>query len=290
MPSITSAAAWPIEPPLYAVVVLAALYWLGGRGRVSPRRGDLESRGRAACFYTGLVSVLVALDSPLDPLADKLFAAHMTQHVLLLMVAPPLVILAAPWNRLWRPLPLGFRRVAAKTVAREPRLRPLRVVGAAVVRPLPASLLFNGNLVLWHIPALYDATLRNQGIHELEHALFFTTGLLFWGAIFESPPLRVRIGWLARAAVALSAIVVGWILAIVLALAPHPLYAPYAELAHRPGGLSALGDQQIAAGVMWVPGSITLTIAFVVFFYRWLDPAPESRRRRAGAGVPEPLT
>jgi cytochrome c oxidase assembly factor CtaG len=270
-----------VTPALYAVVCLAVLYWLGGRSRVSPRRGDLESRGRSACFYGGLACVLVALDSPLDPLSDKLFAAHMTQHVLLLMVAPPLVVLAAPWNRLWRPLPLGFRRAAAKTVARDPRLRPLRAGARSLAAPVPAWLLFNGNLVLWHLPALYDATLRNQGVHELEHALFFGTGLLFWAAIFESPPLHVRLDWLRRAAYVLGAIVVGWVLAIVLALAPHPLYAPYAQLAHRPGGLSALGDQQIAAGVMWVPGSITLTIAFVVFVYRWLDPAPETRRRRA---------
>src|SRR5579884_799089 len=283
MPPLTSAAAWPVTPPLYAVVCLGVLYWLGGRSRVSPRRGDLESRGRAACFYGGLACVLVALDSPLDPLSDTLFAAHMTQHVLLLMVAPPLVVLSAPWNRLWRPLPLGFRRTSAKIVARDARLAPVRVGARTLAAPLSAWLLFNGNLVLWHLPALYDATLRNQGVHELEHALFFGTGLLFWAAIFDSPPLRVRLDWLRRVAYVLGAIVVGWVLAIVLALAPHPLYAPYAQLAHRPGGLSALGDQQVAAGVMWVPGSITLTIAFVVFFYRWLDPAPDSRRRRPRA-------
>lgn len=289
MPSPTSAAAWPIDPPLYAVVVLATLYWLGGRHRVSSRRSGLESRGRATAFYAGLAVVLLALDSPLDPLAEKLFAAHMAQHVLLLMVAPPLVVLAAPWSRLWRPLPLGFRRATAKVIARDPRARPLRATARALAAPLPAWILFNANLVLWHVPRFYDATLRNQGIHELEHSLFLATGLLFWAAIFESPPLRVRLDWLGRVAYVTGAIVVGWILAIVLALAPHPLYTPYAELAHRPGGLSALGDQQIAAGVMWVPGSITLTIAFVLFFYRWLDPAPESRRGRAHA-VPEPLT
>lgn len=285
MPPLTSAAAWPVEPPLFAVAVLAVLYWRGGRRRVSPRRHELESRAQAAAFYVGLLAVLVAVDSPLDPLADKLFAAHMTQHVLLLMVAPPLIVLSAPWARLWRPLPLGFRRVAAKAVAVHPRSRPLRRAAVAVAAPLCAWVLFDLDLVLWHLPRLYDATLGSQGVHELEHGLFFGTGLLFWAAIFDSPPLRVRLSWLGRIAYVLAAIAVGWILAIVLALAPHPLYRHYAALAHRPGGLSALGDQQIAAGVMWVPGSIALTVAFIIFFYRWLDPEPAGRRARAAGAA-----
>ena len=84
-------------------------------------------------------------------------------------------------------------------------------------------------------------------------------------------------------------ILVGWVLAIVLALAPSPLYSAYSSLAHRPGGLSALGDQQIAAGVMWVPGSIAFTIAFIVFLYRWLGPEPAGRRPHASASRAPPI-
>jgi cytochrome c oxidase assembly factor CtaG len=293
MPSLTSAAAWPLGFPFFAVLVVGILYWRGGRQRVSARRGDLESRGRAAAFYGGLATVLVALDSPLDPLADQLFAAHMTQHVLLLTVAPALIVLAAPWSRIWHPLALDFRRTAARAIVRSPRLRPVRTAARFVARPLPAWLLFNVNLVVWHVPALYEATLRNQAWHDLEHGLFFFTALLFWAAVIESPPLRVHLRWLGRIAYITGAIVVGWVLAIVLALAPDPLYDAYASLPHRPGGLSALGDQQIAAGVMWVPGSIAYTIAFIIFFYRWLEPESEAgrtaRRTRLGvAGVIEP--
>src|SRR5581483_239293 len=285
MPSPTSAGAWPLGLPFASVVVVALLYFLGGRQRVSPRRGDVESRARAAAFYAGLASILVALDSPLDPLADRLFAAHMTQHVLLLTVAPPLIVLAAPWHRIWQPLPLGFRRTLAKAVVRHPAGRPLRLAARLAARPLSAWLLFDANLVVWHVPALYDATLRDQAIHDLEHALFLFTGLLFWAQIVESPPLRAGLGWLGRVAYTTGAIVVGWVLAIVLALAPTPLYEPYASLAHRPGGLSALADQQIAAGVMWVPGSIAYTIAFIVLFYRWLGPESHGLARRRPAGV-----
>lgn len=281
VPSLTSAAAWPVEPPLLVIVVLAVLYALGGRRRVTRRRGGAQT-ARTLAFALGLATVAIALDSPLDPLADTLFAAHMAQHVLLLTVAPVLLVLAAPWTQIWRPLPLGFRRTAAKWVVRDPRARPLRTAARAVARPLSAWLLFSANLVLWHLPALYDATLRHQGLHDLEHVLFLATGLLYWAQIFDSAPFRARLDWLWRVAYLTTGMLVGWVLAVVLAFAPSPLYSAYAALPSRPGGLTALADQQLAAGVMWVPGSLAYTIAIVVFFYRWLAPEPERRLAVAG--------
>jgi cytochrome c oxidase assembly factor CtaG len=283
VPSLTSAAAWPISPPLVVVLVAAVLYALGARRRVSRGR-RVEQRWQAVAFAVGLLSIVVALDSPLDPLADKLFAAHMAQHVLLLTVAPPLIVLSAPWTRLWQPLPLRFRRSVAKTLVRSPRTRPLRAAAHGLAHPLVAWMLFNVNLVVWHLPALYDLTLRNGAVHELEHALFFATGLLFWGAVIDSPPFRARLEWLWRAAYIGTAMLVSWVLAVVLAFATSPIYSAYASLSHRPGGLSALADQQLAAGVMWVPGSLSFTIAIVVFFYRWLEPEAAGRRRLGLAG------
>jgi putative membrane protein len=281
---MTTLTSWNVEPPLVFVVLCAFLYWRGGRRQASVRRGELERRGRAALFYAGLAAIVVALDSPLDSLAGQLFAAHMTQHVLLLSVAPPLIVLAAPWSRLWQPLPLEFRRATARAVVLDPGWAWLRRVARALGRPVPAWLLFNVNLVLWHVPGLYDATLRSGAVHDLEHALFFFTGLLFWTRIVDSAPFRAPLAWLGRVAYVTGAIAVGWVLAIVLVLAHSPFYSVYASLPHRPGGLSALGDQQVAAGVVWVPGSLAFTIAFIVFLYRWLDPEP-ARRRPARLGV-----
>ena len=120
--------------------------------------------------------------------------------------------------------------------------------------PVPAFLLFNATLIAWHIPAAYNATLRSWAVHDLEHAMFFFTGLLFWARVIDPGPLRPRLVWPARIAFAVGAMVVGWVLAITLVLVPHPLYPFYAALAHRPGGITALTDQQLAAGMMWVPG------------------------------------
>lgn len=281
MLSVWSSAAWPVEPPLYAVVVVGALYWLGGRRRVSVRR-RIDRPAKSGAFYLGLVSILLASDSPLDPLSGKLFAAHMAQHVLLLTVAPVLIVLAAPWTQIWQPLPLGFRRTVARAVVVHPRARMLRTAAHGLGRPLVAWLVFNGTLLVWHIPALYDLTLRSQVAHDLEHALFFSTALLFWGQVFDSAPFRASLGWFSRAVYTTAGMLVGWVLAVVLAFAPSPLYHAYADLPSRPGGLSALDDQQIAAGVMWVPGSIVYTIAILIFFYRWLGPEPKSRLAVAG--------
>ena len=140
--------------------------------------------------------------------------------------------------------------------------------------------LFNGTLLVWHLPALYDLTLRSGPVHDLEHALFFGTALLFWVHLLPGAVARPRLGDAGRAVYATAALVVSWVLAIVLGLAPDPAYGAYAALAQRPGGLSALGDQQLAAGVMWVPGSVPYCIVLVVVALRWLDPAAGNGRRR----------
>jgi cytochrome c oxidase assembly factor CtaG len=255
---------WSIQAPLAYVAIAAMLYWVGGRGfqTAEPRRL------RAASFAVGLATIVVALESPLDGYADQLFWAHMGQHVLLLTVAPPLILLGRPWPRMWRALPLRSRTAIGRTLVSSPWTAPLR----ALTRPLPAWLLFNAAIIGWHVPAAYDATLRSSAIHDLEHAMFFFCGLLFWARVIDPGPLRPQLVWPARIAYVIGAMVVGWVLAITLVLVPEPIYSHYAALVHRPGGISALTDQQIAAGVMWVPGSIAYTIAMVMGVYRWLEP------------------
>jgi putative membrane protein len=248
--------------PTYGLVVAGVLYWLGGRTAVTGRRW------RGAAFYAGLVTLLVAIDSPVDTAADRHFWVHMTQHVLLMMVAPPLLLLGRPWPRLIRPLPRAVRLPLARSVLAGTALAPARTAGRFLASPLPAFVLFNATLLLWHVPALYDLTLRNGTVHELEHTLFLGTGLLLWVHLLPSTRPQLSDAW--RAAYATGALLVSWLLAIVLGLATHPLYSAYPSLT----------DQQLAAGVMWVPGSVPFCVAVFVAAYRWLDPAAGTRRRR----------
>ena len=260
---------WSVGPSLIYVAVAAVLYWRGGLGYRRPRGATTALA--TASFAAGLATIVLALDSPLDSYADQLFWIHMLQHVLLLTVAPPLILLGRPWPRMWRALPPRERARLGRTLARARWTAPLR----AVARPLPAVLLFNATVIGWHIPAAYDATLRYGTIHDLEHAMFFFGGLLFWARVIDPGPLRPRLVWPLRIAYVLGAMVVGWVLAIVLVLDPHPIYAPYAALAHRPGGITALTDQQLAGGIMWVLGSLTYGVTLLVGIYRWLEPAAE---------------
>ena len=109
---------WSFDPPLVLVIDLAILYWLGDRRTVTPARARRERQWQRACFYGALAVLAIALSSPLEILSEQLFWAHMTQHVLLLVVAPPLLVLARPWIRLWRALPLDMRRSLAVASAR----------------------------------------------------------------------------------------------------------------------------------------------------------------------------
>jgi putative membrane protein len=262
---------WTGDPALAWVVCAGWLYWLGGRHN-ERRRSPAAGRWRTTSFVAGLATIVVALNSPIHDLADKLLWVHMVQHILLVLVAPPLLALARPWNRMWHGLPLGFRRRSARVVTQSPRLAPIRRTAHILGDPVPSWLLFNVTFLAWHLPAAYDATLHSPLVHALEHATFFGTGLVFWTRVIDSPPWRSTLSDVGRAIYVGLALVVSWMLAVVLALATSPLYAPYAAEPSRPGGISALADQHLAAGMMWVPGSIPFTIVILFVAYRWLEP------------------
>jgi cytochrome c oxidase assembly factor CtaG len=233
-----------------------------------PRRP--RARWRAVAFYAGLLTILIALQSPLDALAEQLFWAHMIQHLLLLTVAAPLIVFGRPWMSIWRPLPLRLRRALARTVKRSRYLAPLRGLAGILTEPAGAWIAFNVSLVFWHIPGPYDLTLRNLDVHVLEHSMFLAFGILFWAQVIGAPPAASVRPYTYRIAYVGSTIVVNVGLSMYLAFAQHPLYSPYAELAHRPGGISARADQQIGAGIMWAAGDLPFAIAIAVLVQRWL--------------------
>lgn len=254
---------------LAAGLIVAAQLYVTGNRRLVHRRG----RWRHAAFAAALVLIALALCTPYDRIADRSLAAHMLQHIVLMGFVPPLLLLAAPWTFFWRVLPLSARRRVAPRAMRLHRL----------ISPWPAFLLLNIDLAVWHVPWLYDLTLRSEPVHYLEHATFLLTGTLFWIPILNSPPLHARLNELLAAGYAVAGIATGWVLALVLAFAPSPLYPAYASLHHRLFGLSALADQQLAGGLMLGIGAIPLSVAVFVFLYRWLDEAATKAPRHTAA-------
>lgn len=223
---------------------------------------------RVASFAGAIVTLLLALEPPLDTQVDHHLWAHMTQHVLLMAVAAPLLVLGAPWMQIWRGFPLDIRRPVAKTVLTSRGWAPVRAFCRFVARPWVAWALFNASIAVWHIPGMYDDTLRNQGVHDLEHLSFLFLGVLFWAQVAESPPFHARLDLPRRVAFLTLGMAASWVLAVVLALAPTPIYHAYAHAY----GMSPLSDQQLAAGVMWALGSIPFAVGIFFLLYRWLAP------------------
>jgi len=242
--------------PLVVCGAAATLYALGRRGKVRARR--------EASFYAGVALAFVVLEPPFDGWADHWLAAHMSQHIVLMTVVPPLVVFGRPWPRMWLPFPVAARRAVGGALAGSPAFR---TAGGFVRRPAVALVVQSAMVAVWHVPQLYDAAVRSEAVHVLEHVCFVAPSLVFWGALLEAPPVRARIDHLRRAMWFAAAMVPSWILAIVLAFSNAPVYTAYRSIT----------DQQLAAGVMWVPGSLVYFIAAFTAFYRWLDvePRPE---------------
>src|SRR5665811_1719470 len=156
---------WPFEPVVLLGVELAAvLYVIGGIGQSRSRQGTAW-RWRAAAFWLGLLVILVALQSPIEVLARQLFWVHMVQHLLLMVVAAPLLALASPWTRMWRALPLRLRRWIARPLFLHPRLAWLRAAYRQVSRPSVIWVLSAANLWLW--PVSYTHLRAHETVLDL---------------------------------------------------------------------------------------------------------------------------
>ncbi len=269
---------WYAEPvPLIAAAAGVLLYDRGARHLAARAPERAPSRTQKACLAGGIAVILIALLSPLDDLALKLQWAHMVQHVLLLVVAPPLVVLARPWETAAAGFGPRLRRLLS---APQGALTTHRQVMAAT----GAATAFVSVMWLWHIPALYNLTLRDDAVHNLEHTAFLAVGLIFWAAALPRANAAPSLGLIGRAVVVLAGLVGSWMLAVFIGYAPTVLYA-YAGS----GGLTAMADQQLAAGVMWVPASLPFVIVLVALGARWFEndaqaAAGETRRRlEAGA-------
>jgi putative membrane protein len=267
-------------------LVALALHLLGerqARGRARRPRSP-GARRRALAFYAGLAAILVAFLPPISTLSGQLFWAEMIQRLLLLTVAAPLIALGRPWISLWRPVPPWLRRPIAASVARSPAWAPVRGLFHALARPPGVWLAFSINLVFWHLPGPYDLTVRNNYVRLLAYGTFLFFGILFWIQVTGSSRAAVRHSYPRRVGYLASAMVTNVGLAIFLAFAQHPLYAPYAQLAHRPGGISALADQQIGAGIMWAAGDLPFAIALAMLIHGWLA-TQEARTSHLLAGL-----
>jgi cytochrome c oxidase assembly factor CtaG len=284
--------------PICLAALAGVLFWVGGRQRlmlistagVRPARSRRRT-WRAIAFYTALVVTVFALQPPMDGWADSLFWAHLVQHQLLIMVAAPLLVISAPWIRLWSGFPLGFRRVVARGVVQGEWARPLRATAHTLGSPAVAWVLFNVVIIGWHVPTLYDAALANQPLHDAEHLTFVLFGVLFWAQLFDSPPFRARLDYMGRFFYLAASMFPSWMLAIIMVFSGAPLYPFYVVIESGHSGIGALADQQISGAIMWMLGSIPMAITGFWLIYQWVatseNPARRGHRRVSVAGIGE---
>jgi putative membrane protein len=256
--------AWSFDPAvLLGVFVLVALYAAGWRRARRPGERHRPGLGRLVLFAGGILTILVALVSPLDSLGDQLMVMHMVQHMLLLDLAPILLI-------------LGLTKVLLRPVTR--RLQAIERRAGFLAHPAFAVIFYAALLWLWHVPALYDKAQGDDLVHALEHMCFFAAGSLYWWHVLSPIRSRMRLAGLGPVAYMTSGKLLVGILGIALAFAPHVIYPFYAHQPHY-WGLGPLEDQMMAGLVMALEQSIVMGIALVILFVQMLNESERTAQR-----------
>jgi cytochrome c oxidase assembly factor CtaG len=257
------------------LAVSAAVYALAVRQDRRRAHATRRRRRQIAAFAAGWLTLVVAFVSPLHHLAGALLSIHMVQHLLLVTVAAPLLVLGSP-------LALGLAAVPPSIrgrVARWRRWPPVRMAERAA-RPAPAAVIFGMTLWGWHAPRLFQAALVHEWVHVVEHASLLGGAVLFWWALAR----RRRDGGVATLCLFVTTSHAA-LLGVLLTLAPMVWYP--AQAPGNPWGLTALEDQQLAGLIMRVPYALAFVVAGLALFARWLREA-ERRVSQGRFGGPAP--
>jgi cytochrome c oxidase assembly factor CtaG/polyferredoxin len=258
---------WSFDPKMtLAILALLILYlrgWLVLHGTLPAR----FPRWRLFAFAGGLAVLWLAIASPLDAFSSLLLSAHMVQHLLLMSVAPPLILLGAPLLPLLRGLP---RKIARDGVGPFLIWPALRRSGNALTNPLSCWIVMAATLSAWHVPAAFDLALRSPGWHKVEHACFFGASILFWWPVVRPFPSKPRWPLWSLPVYLLAADLLNTGLSAILTFSDQVLYKPYLE-APRLFGTTALSDQSCAGVIMWVPGSLVYLIPAALIAIQYLS-------------------
>jgi len=259
---------WSLDPWVVGPLALAAGIYARGWLRMHARVPQRFGAGRLTAFVGGLTAIVVALASPLHAIGAQLLPAHMVQHLLLMMVAPPLICLGAPQQPMLQGLPRGILRRWVWPCA---RWRPLTSAGRWLVQPSVAWVAFVGSTWAWHTPALYERALASEVWHHAQHVCFLTTALAFWRPVLHPRSGRPLAPPWALVLYLILADLQNTVLSAWLVFAERVIYPSYAAVSH-PWGTSALIDQAAAGAIMWVPGSVAFLVPVVWIVGQLLSP------------------
>jgi cytochrome c oxidase assembly factor CtaG len=251
---------------------LAGLYTLGAIRLRRRSRVPVLKAWRIFCYYTGLLSLALALLSPISTFSAVFFFCHMIEHLLLLLVAPSLLWLGSPLvPTLWA-FPRAQRRALGRMFG---KAHPVYGVFSRLTSPSLALTFYSVDMAVWHLPSLYSLAEGPTLIHGIEHALFLVTALLFWWPVVQPNGGRRRLGYGVVILYLLIPNLESMAIGVLLSLASAPIYPYYAAIPH-PWGISVLIDQQIGGLIMWVGAGLFLLVATTIAFLCWF--AEEEKR------------
>lgn len=258
---------WNWDPfVISCLLLLLAAYGVGrfrGAGPRSIHKSDFV-------FGAALLVLVLALLSPIDVLSDDLSWMHMIQHMLIMMVAAPLMVLARPWLPLLWCLPLQLRKSLVPSFR---LLETSQISRYLFWQPMGVWLLFAFVQWVWHVPMLYESALRNEWIHDFQHITFFVAAFLFWRVVID-PVARLRLSRGPAVIYLFTTSLHASLLGFFMALATRPWYPEYVGRTSK-WGIGALQDQQIAGLIMWMPACAIYAVLAALLFYFWLDEIEE---------------
>lgn len=274
MDPVTSALlrSWEWRVEVFVPLLSFAVVYTTGWRRLRTKGSKLATGWRLVAYWSGILLVAIALLSPIETLSGQLFFMHMIQHLLLVMLGPPLLMLGEPMPVLLWGLPAGVRRRVGRVLSRvlHRKSESRRALRAATV-PGVVWLLFVVALVGWHDPIAYNAALRSDLVHDVEHLSFFITAMLYWWHVVGAAPrIHKSLSRTAQVIYVIAAIPPNMITGVVIAFAGQVIYSYYLAVP-RLWGISALDDQILGGVIMWVPGSMMYMIAILILTARWLQ-------------------
>ena len=282
--------AWTFDPLVVAGLGAAAALYASGWARLRPRGAPqgagskkaphLHVRARqAVSFFAGLVLLAVALVSPVDALAGTLLSVHMVQHLILLMVAPPLLVYGRPGLVTFLGLPASSRSGLGALAAR----RRLRRAATVVLNPLVVLVATVAALWGWHLPGPYQAAVTHPALHAVEHVTFLVSGLAFWALVIDAAPRR-RLGYGPAILLVFVTMLAGAALGALITFSSTVLYPVYGAGA-RLWGTTPLADQQVAGAIMWIPPGAVYFLTVIFLALRWFEDV-DRRVRAAETAAP----
>jgi cytochrome c oxidase assembly factor CtaG len=271
---------WSLPVPVTLVLALTAAIYARGWYRL--RRAPRPALGfsQLAFFEGGIFALWIAIGSPFEAFNDELLSMHMMQHLLLMSVAPPLLLLGAPMQPILHGLPTSLVRGALGPIARQPSFR---WIARALTEPWVGWVAATAALIGWHLPPAFERAVQSESWHEVEHATFFLTSILFWWPVVQPWPSVARwprwsvvpylfLGMLANDA-----------LSAFMTFYPRVLYPSY-ETA-RKFAITPIEDQALSGALMWAFGTFVYLVPAVLVAVQLLSPHPE---RATGVAYPEP--